>query len=244
MRYRVDVAYDGSEFHGWQVQPNVRTVQGEIEKALSSILGVKIRINGAGRTDAGVHALQQVFHFDFPRPLDIDRFYVSLNRSLPRDIVVKRITPVDDSFHARFSVKSKTYIYVIHRGTKNPFLSRYTWNYPFFLDIKAMERCAGLIKGDVDFSGFISSVKDLEEKNPVRTIFSSVLLERGEMLIYIIRGISFIKYLVRSIVGTLVRVGKGEVSEEDFSLMVEGKMRKEPIFLAPPSGLYLARIDY
>ncbi len=244
MRYRVDVSYDGSEFHGWQVQPELRTVQGEIEETLSRILGVRIRIMGSGRTDAGVHALHQVFHFDFPRELDLERLVLSLNRTLPEDIVVLRAEKVDEGFHARFSVKSKTYIYVIDRGEKTPFLSRYTWNYPYPLDVDLMKKAASMLVGDINCKAFVTSMREVEEKNPVRTFYYSAFHERGRFLFYVIRGISFLRYLVRGIVGTLVRLGKGEVTEEEFKRMLRGGFRKEPIYLAPPQGLYLARVEY
>ncbi len=244
MRYRVDISYDGSSFHGWQIQPSVRTVQGEVESVLFRVLGTRIRVVGAGRTDAGVHALHQVFHFDFGSRLDLERLFLSLSRSFPQDIALKGIREVGEDFHARFSVRSKTYVYVISRGRKSPFLSRYCWFVDGPLDVDLMKWGAGLIQGDVDFSSFVTSKRELEEKNPVRTIFFSFILERGDFIIYAIKGISFIRYLVRSVVGSLVRLGRERISPDEFQSMVKAKLRLEPIYLAPPSGLFLSRVEY
>ncbi len=244
MRFKVSVSYDGSSFHGWQVQPRVRTVQGEIEKVLSGFVGGFVRIVGAGRTDAGVHALGQVFHFDSPRLVSSSELFSFLASKLPEDIAVRHVEKVDKSFHARFSAKSKTYAYMVWRGNKSPFLSRYSWQLSVPLDIETMRWGASFIRGDFNFSPFVTSKALLEEKNPVRKVFLSEIFERKGFLVYVIKGASFLRYSVRSIVGTLVDLGRGVLGKKDFLNMIESGERNFPFHLAPPSGLFLISVEY
>lgn len=243
-RVKCIISYDGSEFAGFQVQPNKRTVQGEIEKVLSRMhKGEFIRIHGSGRTDAGVHAKGQVFHFDTDLSLDEKQWIRALNTQLPEDISVLSAELVDSTFHARFSAQEKEYHYYVYTGTnRNPFLRKYSHHYPYGLDVEAMVKAQDYFLGTHDFTSFSSAKSEVEDR--VRTISSFEIVEEHEQLIFKIRGNGFLYNMVRIIVGTVLEVGIGKRKPEDIPEIIQAKERAKAGKTAPGQGLYLYKVYY
>jgi len=242
-RIRIHIAYDGTAFHGWQVQPGLPTIQGLLEEIISGMEGRAVHVAGSGRTDAGVHALRQVAAFTIANPIPLPNLRRAVNRLLPPAIRVLAAEEVHASFHPRFDAKAKTYEYRIFRGEVcSPFEWPYVHHYPYPLDEDRMARLAGTFEGEHDFSAFAASNgepsgPEAEARSKVRTIFSSVL-ERGESrLLYRVRGSGFLKHMVRNVVGTLIEAGKGNVG--DVSTLPE---RSGPT--APAKGLFLIGVEY
>ncbi len=243
---RIFLAYDGTNYLGWQIQPKGPTLQGVIQEALSKILGHKVKLKSAGRTDTGVHAFYQVAHFltTSQRPLEV--IYKAVNAIIPKDIVVWKIEEVDFKFHSQRDALKKTYIYYIYNyPIRNPLVRLYSWWVPEKLDLKAMKACLPLLIGEKDFSSFRKSGTDT--KTTVRTIYSAALKRvpgRKYTIAFEITGRGFMRYMVRNIVGTLVEVGKGKLSLEDFKKILEAKDRSLAPPPAPPQGLFLKKIEY
>ncbi|MCC7157585.1 MAG: tRNA pseudouridine(38-40) synthase TruA [Bryobacterales bacterium] len=245
-RIKITLSYDGTEFHGWQVQPGLPTVQGALERVLSEIEGSSVDVHGSGRTDAGVHALAQVASFDLRNPIPPDNLRRAMNRLLPRSIRVLDVNEADASFHARFSAAGKTYEYRIYRGeTCPPFLRLYVLHHPYALDEAAWIDAAGVYQGRHDFSAFAASdEKDELGHSKVRTIFSSGAERTGDLLVYRVHGSGFLKHMVRMMVGSLLEVGKGNLDGAALALRLmpgfEGKAGPS----VPASGLFLVSVDY
>lgn len=245
-RIRITVAYDGTEFHGWQVQPGLPTIQGAIEDVVSAIEGRPVDVAGSGRTDAGVHALAQVAAFSIENPIPIANLRKAMNRLLPRDIRVTDVAEAAADLHPRFDARAKTYEYRILRAEVcPPFLRRYVHHHPYPLDAPRMIAAAPLLEGEHDFTAFAASdVSDRAGASKVRSIFSSRLSSEGDMLIYRVRGSGFLKHMVRNIVGVLLETGKGNLTCADVRKRLEPNCGIASGPAAPARGLFLVAVEY
>jgi tRNA pseudouridine38-40 synthase len=243
MRYFITLSYDGTRFHGWQVQPNGTSVQGELQRALSLILRQDVQVTGAGRTDTGVHARMMVAHFDTDAPLaDCRQLAYKLNRLLPCDIAIERIEPVGDDMHARFSATSRTYHYYLHT-TKDPFLRHYSCELHYPLDFKLMNEAAQILLTYDDFGAFCKSHAD------VKTTLCHVTKAEWKQTSptawrFEITANRFLRNMVRAVVGTLIDVGRGRLTLSDFRKVIEGKKRTEAGESMPGHALFLVDIKY
>ncbi len=245
-RIKIEVAYDGTDYHGWQVQPGLPTIQGTLEQVISEIEGKPVQVAGSGRTDAGVHALAQVAAFTIENPIPAGNLLRAANRLLPYDIRIVRVDEVDAEFHPRFGAKAKTYEYRIFRGEIClPFERRYVYHHPYPLDIEEMTRLAPLLEGEHDFTVF-AAADDRDELggSKVRTIFCSRLALENDRLIYRVRGSGFLKHMVRNVVGVLLEVGKGNVDERGLLERLSPDARILPGPTAPSRGLFLISVEY
>lgn len=243
MRYFVTFSYDGSRYHGWQIQPNGNSVQAELQRALTILLRRETTVVGAGRTDAGVHARMMVAHFDTNVTLvDCAQTVYRLNRILPRDIAVSRVEPVADDMHARFSATSRTYRYYIHT-CKDPFLRNYSCEMHYDLDFEVMNTAAAMLLEYDDFGAFCKSHAD------VKTTLCHVSVARWHQMTdhswyFEITANRFLRNMVRAVVGTLVDVGRHRLSLDDFRRVVEGCRRTEAGESMPGEALFLEDIRY
>jgi tRNA pseudouridine38-40 synthase len=238
-RIKIKLAYDGGPFHGWQVQPGLPTIQGSLEQILSAMEGQPVHVAGSGRTDAGVHALEQVAAFTIANPIPVSNLRRAVNRVLPPAIRVLSAEEVPSDFHPRFDAQAKTYEYrIVRHEVCSPFEWPYVHHYPYPLDEERMSRLAAAFHGEHDFTPFAASDdRDAEGRSKVRTVFSSALERRGPRLIYGIRGSGFLKHMVRNIVGTLLEAGKGNVSDLSVLPAESGQT-------APAKGLFLVNVEY
>lgn len=246
---KLTLAYDGTGFCGWQVQPAVPSIQGTLASAIGRITGEKVLPQGSGRTDAGVHALAQIATFQTESVIPCANFVVALNDVLPASIRVLEVNEVPEDFHARKSATAKTYRYRIYRqAICPPFLARYEWHYPYPLDEAAMEQAAPLIDGEHDFTSFaaVDPEKNTEgqQSSNVRTIFSSRWQQRDDELVYEVRGSGFLHHMVRNLVGTFVLVGKGTLKPQDVVTILKARDRSAAGATAPACGLYLVNVEY
>lgn len=241
---KLKLAYDGTEFHGWQVQPSQRTIQGVLEAVLGEIEGSPVKIHGAGRTDAGVHALEQVASLRLGNPIPPENLRKAMNRLLTDAIRVLQVEEAESAFHARYSATAKRYEYRIWRAEIcPPWLSRYVYPHPYPLDEGRIAEAADRFAGTHDFRS-LAACGGREMESTVRTIFSSSLEREGEMLVYRVRGTGFLYRMVRNIVGTLLEVGRGNRAPDDIGLILAGKKRSEAGPTAPARGLFLAGVEY
>jgi len=241
------LAYDGTDFSGWQVQPHAPSIQGTLASAVGRITGENVLPQGSGRTDAGVHALAQVATFGTESVIPAANLTIALNDILPPTIRILECVEVPANFHARKSVAAKTYRYRIYRGAIcPPFLARYVWHYPYPLNFDALELAAPRIEGEHDFSSFaaVDPEKGRDEKDCTRRILASRWRQEGEEFVYEVCGNGFLHHMVRNLVGTLVLVGKGTLRPEDISRILETRNRSAAGATAPASGLYLVKVDY
>ena len=272
--WRITLAYDGTDFQGWQVQPGLPTIQGELQAALGRITGESPLPQGSGRTDAGVHALAQVASFALRAPIPAENLHRALNRTLPASIGISEARTVRSTFHARHSAVAKTYEYRVFRGGMcPPFLVRYVYACPWALDENALQACARLFEGKHDFLSFaatdperrdrsslldeiphegaahaeLTAVHGLEQTT-IRTIFSSVWelrqTEAGELLVYRVCGNGFLHHMVRNLVGTMVDVGRGQTSLEEIPGILAARSRSAAGPTAPARGLFLHSVEY
>jgi tRNA pseudouridine38-40 synthase len=251
MRYfKLTLAYDGTDFHGWQMQKGKPTVQGEIVSVLRRLTQEDIQLYGSGRTDAGVHALGQVANFRTRSGLSALEFQRALNALLPMSIRVVATEETGPAFNARFSAKGKIYRYRLYRGkVVPPFLWRYVLHYPFPLDEEAMRNAAARYVGVHDYSSFAASTgseEDDRERNMVREIFAAKLerTEDGEELWFTVHGQSFLRYMVRKMVGTLLDVGRGKLAPIGIDELFALKDRSRSGPTAPPQGLCMVKVEY
>ena len=266
--WKVTLAYDGTDFQGWQVQPGLATIQGELQAALGRICGESPLPQGSGRTDAGVHALAQVASFTLRAPIPAENLHRALNRTLPASIRVLEASAVADTFHARHSAVAKTYEYRIFREDLcPPFLARYVYACPWRLDLDKLQACARIFEGEQDFKSFAANDPDLSERSSavdepadgaaglripagatVRTIYSSVWEERqdgvGAMLVYRVRGNGFLHHMVRNLVGTMLDVGRGHLALEEIPGILAARDRSAAGPTAPARGLFLHSVEY
>ena len=243
MRYKVTLAYDGNHYVGFQSQINGITIQDEIEKVLKRICKQDLRIIMASRTDAGVHAKCQVFHFDVDKNFDTYKLKGSFNGLLPKDIHVIDVKNVKEDFHARFSVKEKTYEYIINVGEYDVFLNGYAYQCFYKLDIDLMRECGSLFIGKHDFSSFNTSTYK-EKPDQTRTISEFKIIKKGNILKIRITGDGFMRNMVRIIVGTLIDVGRGQKSIKEVKDMLKNPSKNTKRYNISPSGLYLVNIKY
>lgn len=239
MRYLIKMKYDGSKFCGFQRLNDEPSVQKEIEEVLSKIFKRKIEIKGAGRTDRGVHALAQMAHFDVDYEIPVNNLKRAINRLINKYIYVTGCKLVDEDFHARFSVKEKTYVYKISIGEYNPINQDYYWNCKYNLDINLMKKCANLFIGGHNFENFVSG-----ERDNYKAIINDIIIEKKkEEIILTFKGKSFYRYMVRSLVGAIVDIGRGKITlkEVEESLNRNSNQRFN---IAPSNGLYLVDIRY
>jgi tRNA pseudouridine38-40 synthase len=251
MRYfKLTIAYDGTDFHGWQIQKNKPTVQGEIVSVLRRLTQEDTQLLGAGRTDAGVHALGQVGSFRTQSALSALEFHRALNALLPPTIRIVAVEEMGPDFNARWSAKGKIYRYRIYRGkVVPPMLWRYVLHYPFPLDEDAMRDAAARFVGMHDFTSFAASTgseDDDKERNMQREIFSTELrrTEDGEELWFTVHGRSFLRYMVRKMVGTLLEVGRGKLTPADIDKLYELKDRSKSGPTVPPQGLFMVMVEH
>jgi len=241
---RLTVAYDGTNYHGFQRQrPPVAAVQNVLEAKLETVFGDSIELAASGRTDAGVHAYGQVVNFFTDGRIPVERIPLAVNSLLPDDIVVLEAAEADFDFSARHSAKSKTYIYRIQRGSfPNPFTRNYAWYVGRPLDIHAMREALAMVLGTHDFTSFRASGG--APMSPVRTMYRAEIGEKGDMLEITIHGNGFLYHMVRNMVGTLVNVGMGRISVAGFREILEARDRKKASPTAPAQGLYLFSVEY
>lgn len=248
--FKLTIAYDGSDFHGWQIQANKPTVQGEIVAVLCRLTEENVHLHGAGRTDAGVHALGQVGSFRTQSPLSAGEFQRALNALLPPTIRIVSAEETGPDFSARWSALGKVYRYRLYRGkVVPPTLWRYVLHYPFPLDEAAMVDAAARFIGLHDFSSFAASAgseDDDRERNMVREIFATELkrTDDREELWFTVHGRSFLRYMVRKMVGTLLEVGRGKLTPDDIDKLYELKDRSKSGPTVPPQGLFMVRVDH
>jgi tRNA pseudouridine38-40 synthase len=246
---KIVLAYDGSDFSGWQVQPDATTIQGTLASAIGRVTGEKVLPQGSGRTDAGVHALAQVATFATESPIPAGNLVKALNDILPASIRVLEATEAPPEFHARKAAHAKTYHYRIYRGAIcPPFLARYVWHFPYPLDEDAMQRAAAFVIGEHDFTSFAAvdpeRGREDETISNVRQIFASAWSRDGEELVYLVRGSGFLHHMVRNLVGTFVLVGKNTLRPEELAVILEARNRSAAGATAPASGLYLVNVEY
>jgi tRNA pseudouridine38-40 synthase len=245
-RIKIQVSYDGTDYHGWQVQPGLPTIQGALEGVISGIEGRVVQVAGSGRTDAGVHALAQVAAFSIENPIPLDNLRRAVNRLLPRDIRVLHVEEAAPDFHPRFQARRKTYEYRIFRGEIcSPFERRYVCHHPYPLAVEEMIALAPLLEGEYDFAAFAASDdRDELELSKVRTIFCSRLAFEGDRLIYRVTGSGFLKHMGRNIVGVLLEAGKGNVDRAGLLARLEPSCSIPPGPTAPARGLFLVSVEY
>jgi tRNA pseudouridine38-40 synthase len=245
-RIKILVSYDGTDYHGWQVQPGLPTIQRALEQAIGEIEGRPVPVAGSGRTDAGVHAVAQVAAFSIQNPIPVDNLRRAVNRLLPRDIRVLLVEEAAPDFHPRFQAKRKTYEYRIFRGEIcSPFERRYVCHHPYPLATDEMIATASLLEGEHDFTAFAASDdRDELELSKTRTIFCSVLALEGDRLIYRVNGSGFLKHMVRNIVGVLLEVGKENLDRPGFLARLEPGCRIPAGPTAPARGLFLMSVEY
>jgi tRNA pseudouridine38-40 synthase len=247
---KLTIAYDGADYHGWQLQPGLPTIQGALQDALRQITQEPITIHGASRTDAGVHALGQVAHFKTHSTIDAQEIQRGMNALLPPNIRIVDAQEVGQDFHARWLAQGKTYRYRLYRGeVLPPFDHRRAFHYPWPLDEAAMSAAARAFAGQHDFTSFAASTgseEDDKDRDMQRTIYSSEIVREPQRdeIAYVVRGSSFLRYMVRKIVGTLIEVGKGRLAPSDIPEIFAARDRSRSGPTVPPEGLYLVALEY
>jgi tRNA pseudouridine38-40 synthase len=242
-RVKLLLAYSGTRYHGWQVQPHAVTVQGTLETALSTITNGPVRIYAASRTDAGVHALGQVAHFDTSSRIALSALQRGLNSLLPDDIVVRQVTDVPLAFHARYAACEKTYAYVVHNHPlRSVFRAPYAWHVSQPLDVTVMRTAAQALLGCHDFSAFRAS--SCAARSPVRCLARLAVKQRREQIFVVCAANGFLHHMVRNIVGTLVQIGRGKIPPDAMVTILRSRQRQQAGPTAPPHGLFLVRVRY
>lgn len=241
MRYFIELAYNGTNYHGWQSQPNAVSVQETLEKALTLLLKKPIEIVGAGRTDAGVHAKQMYAHFDYPEELDAPFWVIKLNSYLPKSIVIYNIHPVSDDAHARFDATSRTYEYHLHTF-KDAFISEGSWLYGQPLQLDLMNEATALLLHHTDFECFSKAHTDVFTFNC--TITKALWQQNGNQIVFTITADRFLRNMVRAIVGTFINIGLQKITIADLQRILDSKDRSQAGFSVPAHGLYLTQITY
>lgn len=246
---RLVIAYDGTDFHGWQRQPKLPTVQGLLEKKIRETIGQRVALHGSGRTDAGVHASGQVANFETECRVPCSNLRNALNHALPPGVRVRRVDEAPQDFHARYSARAKTYRYRIYQGKVcPPFLWRFAYQVAAPLKVASMSRAAAAIIGKHDFTSFAASggVDDAADRSKVREIFSSSIFwkPRLRLLTFEVRGSGFLHHMVRNLAGTLIEIGSGKRAVEDMGRILEARDRRMAGPTAPANGLCLVRVEY
>ncbi len=262
MNWKLNLAYDGTDFHGWQVQPSHLTIQGELAGAIERITGERVLPQGSGRTDAGVHARAQIASFELNAPIPPENLHRALNRTLPAAIRVLSAEHAPAGFHARHSVRAKTYEYRIFQTELcPPWSARYVYALNWPLNIDRMQQAAALVIGEHDFTSFAATDPDLSTRAPapeagdpldpdakagnIRTIYSSSFTpEAEELLVYRVRGNGFLHHMVRNLVGTFIDVGRRHIAVEDITRILDQRARSAAGSTAPARGLFLDSVEY
>ena len=243
MRYLMTFSYDGTNYNGYQKQPDLITIQSVIEEALTKINSNKnVSIHASGRTDSGVHAINQKAHFDLDNNLDTSKIKHSLNSLLHKDIYIKNIKEVNDNFHARFDVVKKEYIYKINVGEYNPIDVNYIYQYNSNLDTDKIRQALKYLEGEHDFSSFTKMID--EKETYVRTIYTTEISMDKNIITIKFIGNGFLRYMVRNMVGLLIEIGSNKKEPTEVLRLFEVKDRKEAGITAPPNGLYLNNVYY
>lgn len=243
MNLKITVEYDGTNYCGWQIQPNGESIQAVLERAISTFFGTPSRITGSGRTDAGVHAIGQVANFLVDKEIEKFRILRGLNALTPPDITIKEVEIVPDSFDARRDGRSRVYeYYIINRATPSPFYLNRAWHLHEALNREAMREAMRCLLGEHDFSSFRAA--GCEAIHPIRKVYQTALEPRGDLLVYSIEATAFLRHMVRNIVGTLVEVGRGLREPQSFGELLEARDRNKAGPTAPPHGLYLVEVKY
>ena len=243
MRYQVLLSYNGTNYAGWQIQPNVLSIQQILQDILSAMHRHPVMIVGSGRTDAGVHALQQSFHFDSDMSLGEDVWMRALNAQLPEDIIIRQVRQVPDTFHARFSVVSKRYDYLVNLGAYDPLHYNLEYQLNRSLDLEAMGQGALLLSGTHDFASFCANSFE-EIPNQTRTVSRIEIQQEESRLRFILEGNGFLRYMVRMLVGNLIDVGLHRKTIDDLSAILQKRDKTATSSIVPACGLYLVRVDY
>jgi tRNA pseudouridine38-40 synthase len=243
MRFKLIVEYDGTAYHGWQIQPDGPTIQGALEDAVRQMLGESVRVAAAGRTDAGVHAAGQAVSFSVQRDVDADRLLAALNALTPRDISIRRVEMVADDFDPRRAARSRVYVYRIWNArSPSPFWRHYAWHVARPLDVEGMRAAAAYLIGEHDFTSFQAAGCDAE--HPVRRVLRSEIESTGPLLSYTIEATAFLRHMVRTIVGTLVEVGSAQRAIDDVPRLLAARNRTLAGPRVPACGLCLTRVNY
>jgi tRNA pseudouridine38-40 synthase len=242
-RIKLVLEYCGTRYHGWQVQPNALSVQECIERPLTQMTNSPVRLHAAGRTDAGVHALGQVAHFDTLSTMPLPALQRGLNSLLPDDIAVRQVTEVPMDFHARYAARQKTYAYVVHNHpVRSAFVAPYTWYVPQPFDVPAMRSAAQVLVGRHDFSAFRAA--SCAARSPVRCVSRIAVKRRAARIFFVVCADGFLQHMVRNIVGTLVDIGLGKIPAEAMTAILQSRQRQFAGPTAPPQGLFLVRVRY
>lgn len=239
-RYFLEVAYKGTNYSGFQIQENAHSVQAEVEKALGIFFRQKVELTGSSRTDAGVHALQNYFHFDFEGVIDPRKLY-NINAILPRDVVLKSIFPVGEEDHCRFDALSREYRYYIYRR-KDPFLDDRAYFFPYKLDRAQLEAAAAIIPRYTDFTSF--SKRNTQVKTFICAIRESRWIAENDCLVYQVMANRFLRGMVRGLVGTMLQVGRGKLTLEQFEEILHRRDNRHADFSVPGHGLFLLRVYF
>jgi tRNA pseudouridine38-40 synthase len=250
--WKLVFAYDGTDFHGWQVQPGLRTIQGEVAAAIERVCGECTLPQGSGRTDAGVHALAQVASVALESPIPPENLRRALNRALPPSIRLLEAAHAPSGFHARHSAVAKQYEYRIYRGEIcPPQLARYVYSLAWPLDVAAMQQAAALVLGTHDFSSFAAADPDRAARmaedpqiDNVRTLSHSAWMENGDLLVYTVRGDGFLHHMVRNLVGTFLEIGRKQRSTAELAAILASRNRMSAGATAPARGLFLHSVSY
>lgn len=241
MRYLMTFSYDGTNYNGYQKQPNKNTIEDNIEDNLSKIFNTNITISASGRTDSGVHAINQKAHFD-AKEMDLKKLKNSLNKLINNDIYIKKIETVEDSFHARYNVKEKEYLYKINLGTYNPFERNYVYQYNNNLDILKMKEASNKLLGEHNFKSLTKA--NNETNDYIRTIYNIEFNISNDILEITFKGNGFLRYMVRNIVGLLIEIGSNKRKIEEIDEILKKEDRTASGITAPPNGLYLKNVKY
>ena len=242
-RLLLTIQYDGSAYHGWQVQTNAVTVQEVFQNAVEKVFGERLDVKGCSRTDSAVHANMYCLTLDTDMNISDENVVLALNTYLPKDIAVTECKEVSTDFHPRYSCKSKEYVYKIYNGkTRNPFLDKYALHYRYKLDEKILNREAQAFLGTHDFCGFCSVKSDVEDTT--RTVKSISVKREGDMVYITVEADGFLYNMVRIMVGTLLFINEGKIKEDELADIIESKDRKRAGKTAQPQGLYLNKVNY
>ena len=240
LRYFIEVAYKGTHYSGFQSQHNAVSIQSTVEKALLTVFKKDFKLTCSSRTDAGVHALQNFFHFDSEEELNLNQIY-NVNAVLPRDIVVKDIVLRDDLAHARFSATFREYKYYITRH-RNPFLTDTAWYFPYSLDLILLQEAAAVLLDFEDFTSF--SKRNTQVKTFICNLIISRWYQENDCMVYEVKANRFLRGMVRGLVGTMLKVGRGLISLDDFKQIIEAKDCTKANFNTPANGLFLVKVTY
>ncbi|MCX7965564.1 MAG: tRNA pseudouridine(38-40) synthase TruA [Syntrophorhabdaceae bacterium] len=240
---KLTLSYDGTNYHGWQCQPDRITVQETLKKAIEKIVNHEVKVYGGARTDSGVHAMGQVANFFTEKTIDVSSLKKGLNSLLPIDIRIIDALDIDIGFHSRYSAKSKTYVYtILNTPFDSPFFHRFSWHVPYYLDTEAMNRAIKYIVGIHDFSAF--KKKNEIYRSNVREVLRAGVKRRKDFIYIVIEATGFLRFMVRTITGTLILIGAGKIKEDAIKEIIESKDRDMAGQTAPARGLFLKEITY